>query len=66
MKVNNVSFGKGGFFLINFLLGVHVEMAFVLTLTVQSNIWILSILRKSLAYMWLETWDSLHTPNASG
>jgi hypothetical protein len=43
----------------------HVEMSFVLTSTVQLNILdTLDFFKNSFVYMWLETWDTLHSPNA--
>ena len=43
---------------------IYVQLAFVLTLTAQFNIWTFSKLKELFAFMWLGIWDNLHTPNA--
>lgn len=59
LTINNIYLGKS-----ESSFDVYVNMVFVLTLTIQFNIWIF-FLREFFTYMWLEIWDNVYTPNAS-
>ena len=48
---------------VKYVYDVHVKTAFVLTWTIQSKI-CLNFFNEFFAYMYLETWNGLHTPNA--
>ena len=60
MNIKDIYFGKSDFFL-----DVHAKMVFVLTSTIQFNVLTQYVVFKGFfAYMWLEIWDTLHTPKA--
>ena len=54
---NDVYFGK-----VEIFVDVHVNTTFV-HINLSINIWALYHFKEFFAYMWLEIWRSIHTPN---